>query len=210
MKSWTRANAIKLLVKLEGTLAPHYHVALAGGVLFRGKSLHDLDVVVFPHASNHLDLKEIREGLQSAGLRFVVDVKTVHEHWRKMNSVDTKHVEVWYLDDARVDIIVPSVTYEVDEFWRSIEKTAESVKDLPSWAKVGVVVDRPKPRRIIDQLREKFPGEWAYNALDNIWEYEGGWHVRAYAQLIGEDEYMTAYKRSDTGETVLGWLELEL
>jgi hypothetical protein len=31
---------------------------------------------------------------------------------------------------------------DADEFWASVERTAASVRDLPSWMKVGVVVDR--------------------------------------------------------------------
>lgn len=67
---------------------------------------------------------------------------------------------------------------------------------------------RRKRVRIIDRLRQQFPGEWAYNARDNTWEYEGGWHVRAYAQLAGEDDFVTVYRRSDTDEVVYGLLDL--
>lgn len=109
MAIWTRPSAIALLVKLEAALAPNYHVALAGGVLLRGKSSHDLDVVVFPHNSNHFDMAEVRAGLESAGLRFVVGCQIVQEHWRKMGSTDTKHVEVWMDGMKRVDIIIPLI-----------------------------------------------------------------------------------------------------
>lgn len=102
---------------------------------------------------------------------------------------------------------------DADDFWRGVEKSAKSVKDLPSWMKVGIVVDRPKPkkrrRRVIDELRKQFPGEWSYDAGYGVWRHESGWNVQAYAQLAGtEDDFVTVYRRSDTDERIYIWVDV--
>lgn len=47
---WVLPEALGLLQDFEKIAAPlHAHVALTGGVLFKGYSCKDLDVVVYPH-----------------------------------------------------------------------------------------------------------------------------------------------------------------
>lgn len=50
MNTWTRETAFNFLVPLEAKLAAEgYHCALAGGVMYKGSSTKDLDVIVYPH-----------------------------------------------------------------------------------------------------------------------------------------------------------------
>lgn len=88
-----------------------WHVALGGGVLLRGWSNHDLDLIVYPHSSERANLLKLRKTLQAAGMVRRASAAAVQEEWRKLGSRDCKHVEVWRTADARrVDIIVPSET----------------------------------------------------------------------------------------------------
>jgi hypothetical protein len=114
-KMWTLEDGLALVRKLEKELAPHYHAALGGGVLHRGSSDHDLDIVILPHHANHLDVGEIHKVLQ-AHLRLVVTRDKVLEDWRRRGITDTKYVEVW-VDDSndesrRVDIIILGGSHE--------------------------------------------------------------------------------------------------
>ncbi len=103
---WTLEKGLELVRSLERALAPHYHAALAGGVLMRGESKHDLDVVVYPHQADHFELDEIHTAL-STRMRLVVPQHKVAEDWRKRGITDTKHVEVWAVEGGkRVDIII--------------------------------------------------------------------------------------------------------
>lgn len=54
--------------------------------------------------------------------------------------------------------------------------------------------------RVIDQLRRILPGDWSYDARANEWTRADGVKVRAYAQLVDEDEYATEYRRTDSHE----------
>lgn len=47
---WTREEALRVVTWLEPKLAENgFHVALAGGVLTKGTSKKDLDLIVYPH-----------------------------------------------------------------------------------------------------------------------------------------------------------------
>lgn len=63
-------------------------------------------------------------------------------------------------------------------------------------------------RRVIDRLRRLYPGKWTYDMLDRLWSHESGWSVRACAALASrydgdDDNFVTQYRRTDTGELVL-------
>lgn len=102
---WTLEAGLALVRTLEKALAPNYHAALGGGVLHRGESNHDLDIIILPHHANHLDVKEIHEVLRKH-LRLVVPRDKILEDWRKRGITDMKYVEVWAEGWRRVDIII--------------------------------------------------------------------------------------------------------
>jgi hypothetical protein len=61
--------------------------------------------------------------------------------------------------------------------------------------------------RIIDELRQRFPGAWAYDAKDNIWRGEL-FNVEPRSQLSpkypdDDESCVTIYLRTDTGERLL-------
>lgn len=108
---WRRCAAVIFLrdVVQPAIEVAGWHCALAGGVLFRGQSSHDLDVVVYPHNSESASLDKLRGALEAAGLRQSHSVDRLHTIWRAKGSTDHKHVEIWMWRGRRVDIIVPSV-----------------------------------------------------------------------------------------------------
>lgn len=47
---WDLDSAVKFLRKLEAVIEPSgYHCGLHGGVLYKGTSEKDLDVIIYPH-----------------------------------------------------------------------------------------------------------------------------------------------------------------
>lgn len=113
---WTLESAIVFLRDLEEVIAPDWHCSLAGGVLQRGQSNHDLDVILIPHSTNKYfetcgkrfwDLRKIRDAMTSFGYNLYKDANEMRAHWRTKGSEDSKHVEVW-LDQykRRVDLII--------------------------------------------------------------------------------------------------------
>lgn len=102
---WTLNEGVDLCGRLNRRLVTAgYSVALAGSVLFTGKSTKDLDLVIFPLTSNSLNLDAVRTTLTEFGLRLYVTMEKVHERWRELGSEDTKHVEVWRLGRRRIDL----------------------------------------------------------------------------------------------------------
>jgi hypothetical protein len=102
---WTLAEALSFCRSLAEYLKPKgYYVGLAGSVLTRGRSRKDLDIVVYPESAPAHEAAALRDHLRAFGLKLRVPVENVHLRWRKLGSVDTKHVEVWYFDRKRVDI----------------------------------------------------------------------------------------------------------
>lgn len=110
---WTLRTARAFVAKLQPKLkAVGWFAAIGGGVLNRGTSDHDLDLILVPYDSNVQDLTAVRAVLQSmdGGWDQLADVERVQKYWREKGSLDRKHVEVW-LDDRkrRIDLIVPSI-----------------------------------------------------------------------------------------------------
>lgn len=59
---WTREEALRVVTWLEPKLAENgFHVALAGGVLTKGTSKKDLDLIVYPHTAGGSDQKPVRD-----------------------------------------------------------------------------------------------------------------------------------------------------
>jgi hypothetical protein len=110
---WTLPEGRRLIQRLERHLRPHYFSALAGSVLYRGRSAKDLDVVILPMHAGRCVLAEIYTGLTAAGLEQRVSAARVQRHWRSKGITDTKHVEVWHpcsgvYEGRRIDIILPA------------------------------------------------------------------------------------------------------
>ncbi len=104
-KSWTLEQGIDFIKHLEPHLFPYYHAALAGSVLLYGKSTKDLDIIVFPHKSNHFNHQEVRECLKKAGLFQRANNISVWTDWSNRGISESRWVEVWDYQGKRVDIL---------------------------------------------------------------------------------------------------------
>lgn len=99
---WTREQAMAFLHWLRPRLDPRYELGMAGSVLFEGKSSKDLDVIIFPKRTTHLNSLALHESLRRAGMALAVTEANVKARWlRDHGSRDEKHVEVWMTPDGR-------------------------------------------------------------------------------------------------------------
>lgn len=104
---WTLKKSLKFIRKLESVLDQWgWHCALTGGVLKKGKSKHDLDIIVYPHDSRLLSLGNLNYGLIKFGLKRFKSTEEMWANWEWKGSTDKKHVEVWMKNKRRVDIII--------------------------------------------------------------------------------------------------------
>lgn len=102
---WTLAEATVFVRDLSKAIEPAgYEVAIAGSVLKKGRSMNDLDVVIFPRSTAEEDPIALLAALQNWGMIRRHDTPWVHKAWRKQGSKDTKAVEVWEYKDKRVDL----------------------------------------------------------------------------------------------------------
>lgn len=104
---WSLAEGITLCRRLQRRLEPAgFAVAITGSVLFKGKSYKDLDLVIYPLSTAHVEMHKLYEALRLVGLTPWVPADTVHARWRRLGSKDTKHVEVWRFGVRRVDLFI--------------------------------------------------------------------------------------------------------
>lgn len=104
---WTLGSAHAFLQELEMQFGNRYHVALTGGVLLRGESWHDLDIIVYPHTTAQCSHDEIRDGLVRVGCQLFRDTDAMRAGWSANGRGDTKHVEVWTHGARRIDVQLP-------------------------------------------------------------------------------------------------------
>lgn len=66
---WNLNEAVSLIRRIEPALsAAGYHCGLTGGVLFKGESVKDLDIIIYPHKYSlglGFDLKPARAIIES-------------------------------------------------------------------------------------------------------------------------------------------------
>jgi hypothetical protein len=102
---WTLAEATVFVRNLSERVRPAgYDIALAGSVLKKGRSMNDLDVIIFPLSTAKEDPIALLAALQDWGMIRRHDTAFVHKAWRKQGSQDTKQVEIWEYKDKRVDL----------------------------------------------------------------------------------------------------------
>lgn len=105
---WTQVEALRLIRSIQPPLmGAGWFVALAGGVLNKGYSEHDLDLVFVPMKTGKTDLVELHRVLSGYLGTRTHEAEQMREHWKAKGSPDGKYVEVWRTDDGkRVDVIV--------------------------------------------------------------------------------------------------------
>jgi hypothetical protein len=103
--TWTLANALELCRTIEHVIKHFgFHVGLRGGVLLNGSSVHDLDLIIYPHDSTVWRRRELYEVLCQLGLTRQKTVAQVHAGWRALKSTDEKPIEIWSMGDRVIDI----------------------------------------------------------------------------------------------------------
>lgn len=106
---WTLNDGLELVRKLHPDLEKAgWGVALGGSVPVKGHSDNDLDLVVFPLDKGQVNHESFREVLRNHGLTQIWKRWEIAKFWARQGSADTKHVEVWVLENQRVDVFVLS------------------------------------------------------------------------------------------------------
>lgn len=112
---WTLRKALRFIRKIQPELMKRgWYCSLAGGVLNKGESKHDLDLVMVPMCSLIQEIECVRAVMRENGFELMADHEKIHRHWAKKGSYDRKHVEAWWDwdKDLRIDVIIPSKVYE--------------------------------------------------------------------------------------------------
>lgn len=89
-----------------------YEIGLTGSVLYKGASIKDLDLIVYPHKTTvYEDFDRAAQALFLAGLTCIHNAEEVKaarqvkaKRWNTEYTPDSKHVEVWDWRGKRVDI----------------------------------------------------------------------------------------------------------
>lgn len=86
-----------------------WYCALAGGILTKGKSDHDLDLVFVPMDTTKEDVFKLYHVLSYFGMQRIISADLMQKAWRKKGSQDCKFVEWWETkDEKRIDVIIPT------------------------------------------------------------------------------------------------------
>ena len=100
MPLWTLDQARQFCVELNDYLAPFgYGVGLTGGILLRGTSDKDIDVIVYPYKRVSSDFDPMYNALPNFGLKYN---KLPNEN--RGYADDGKRVEIWDFQGKRIDL----------------------------------------------------------------------------------------------------------
>lgn len=110
MSLWTLDEALELVRSLHLPLADiGWCCGIGGGVLIKGSSDKDLDLIFVPYCKTNHDIGVLNALLSSLdGWERYCTVDVMHAHWRSKGLEDTKHVEAWTFKGKRVDVISPA------------------------------------------------------------------------------------------------------
>jgi len=108
---WTLEPALHLVRALNERLTPAgFCCGLTGGVLFRGQSGKDVDLIVYPRCVSPTvwtaaAFQSVHAALGGVGLTLRRTSEEVRRGWREKGSGDTKTVEEWVDGlERRVDV----------------------------------------------------------------------------------------------------------
>lgn len=95
---WTLDDAIAVIRELEPVASKAgYHLGITGGVLYRGYSKKDLDIVCYPHCTEVAPRREVMNQLGAAGITW--HCRASHEEYG-----DDKIIEQWDFKGKSVDV----------------------------------------------------------------------------------------------------------
>ena len=108
---WILEELVALARYIEpNARARGWHVGVTGGVLYKGQSDHDGDIVAFPHQRGRCarkGIKGLHQALRASGLSLSWSRKDLTKNWRKRGITDRKWVEIWAdVTGRRVDVLV--------------------------------------------------------------------------------------------------------
>ena len=100
MTIWTIEQACDFCTNLHNYLVTFgYDVGLAGGILLRGESNKDIDIIIYPLKKISSDFNAMYQSLPNFGLKFV---RLPNNNFGYQD--DGKRVEIWDFQDKRVDL----------------------------------------------------------------------------------------------------------
>lgn len=106
---WTLESGLATARTIENVAKDAgFHVALAGSVMYAGKSYKDLDLIVFPHHAQESLTEDMERVLYKLGFTKTQDADEVSEGWIGYTK-DSKKVERWADTEGR----------RIDLFWLS-------------------------------------------------------------------------------------------
>jgi len=106
---YTTEDGVNMARLIENLLRPHHHCALGGSLVYRGDSMKDIDIIIYPHSNTLIDKPQILRTLRSFGFTFP---EKNNVHYYGSNSVVPMQF-TWknYLPEKE------SVTFRVDIFF---------------------------------------------------------------------------------------------
>lgn len=103
---WSLQEALDLIHRIqEPANQAGWYVALAGGVLNKGYSYHDLDLVLVPMDCNQLGTWNMGYVMRDVKATYVRNSEDMLSSWRSRGSNDSKFVEHWDIGGRRIDLI---------------------------------------------------------------------------------------------------------
>lgn len=108
---WTLDETLTFIRQIQPDLQREgYAAALGGGVLNRGVSENDLDLIIYPLDTMKQDRERVNSVLEQHGLTLKVPLHKVRYHWvYRFKSHDQKHVEKWETSEGKkVDVFLLS------------------------------------------------------------------------------------------------------
>ncbi len=97
---WTLEQGLELIRSIEPKLREiDWYSGLTGGVLYKGESSKDLDIIVSPLSYSKKTMQDVRQVLLTNGLKMKVEMGLVMEYHGNKNRV-----EVYTYVDKRVDV----------------------------------------------------------------------------------------------------------
>lgn len=106
---WNKDEAHNLIILLKPLLQEvGWGIGLTGSLLLNKSSTKDLDLILYPINKSKINYNNFRLVLESQGMNLKWNKDKIASFWKRKQSTDTKHVEVWYLRDKRIDIFVLS------------------------------------------------------------------------------------------------------
>lgn len=105
---WTLLQGLDMVRGLQpGLVKVNWNVALGGGVLYKGESLKDLDLVFFPYDTSKARIYRLQDRLEDQGWTRTNTVNQMWAHWRETGVTDRKHIEVYRTPSGkRIDAII--------------------------------------------------------------------------------------------------------